>query len=51
MKSRQKIVAIGAASGVILMSATVWILTRILCLVPAQPCVAQPRDREVPHAC
>jgi uncharacterized membrane protein YecN with MAPEG domain len=30
MKSGQKIVAIGAASGVILMSATVWILTRIL---------------------
>ena len=29
MKSEQKIVAIGAASGVILMSATVWILTKI----------------------
>lgn len=30
MKSEQKIVAIGAASGVILMSATVWVLTRTL---------------------
>jgi MAPEG family len=30
MKSEQKIVAIGAASGVILMLATVWILTRTL---------------------
>jgi hypothetical protein len=30
MKAEQKIVAIGAASGVILMSATVWILTRTL---------------------
>src|ERR1700682_5796840 len=30
MKSEQKIVAIGAASGVILMSASVWILTRTL---------------------
>jgi hypothetical protein len=30
MKSEQKTVAIGAASGVILMSATVWILTRTL---------------------
>jgi hypothetical protein len=30
MKPEQKIVAIGAASGVLLMSATVWILTRSL---------------------
>jgi MAPEG family len=30
MKSEQKIVAIGASSGVILMSATVWFLTRVL---------------------
>jgi hypothetical protein len=30
MKPEQKIVAIGAASGVILMSATVWILTKML---------------------
>jgi hypothetical protein len=30
MKSDQKIVAIGAASGVILMAATVWVLTRTL---------------------
>jgi hypothetical protein len=46
MKSEQKTVAIGAASGVILMSATVWILTRTL---PA-PAIADMLEERLAYA-
>lgn len=46
MRSEQKIVAIGAASGVILMSATVWILTRTL---PA-PTIADMLEERLAYA-
>src|SRR6202790_3736854 len=46
MKSEQKTVAIGAASGVMLMSATVWILTRTL---PA-PAIADMLEERLAYA-
>ena len=46
MKSEQKIVAIGAASGVILMSASVWVLSRIL----PTPAIADLLDERLAYA-
>jgi hypothetical protein len=46
MKSEQKIVAIGAASGVILMSATVWVLTRTL----PTPAIADMLEQRLAYA-
>ena len=46
MKSEQKSVAIGAASGVILMSASVWVLSRIL----PTPAIADLLDERLAYA-
>jgi hypothetical protein len=46
MKLEQKIVAIGAASGLILMSATVWILTRTL----PTPAIADTLEERLAYA-
>src|SRR5450432_3266933 len=46
MKSEQKTVAMGAASGVILMSAAVWILSRVL----LPPAIADMLDERLAYA-